>query len=219
MWRFLESIPVQDIFQKYPATYEGVIPTLCVNLNELDEPEAKASLSQDHWRICQKSTTLVSLLILSLRNPTLWVQAIVYLGLTLTRRASRGPVEFGQCVLQTYRHLHRLQMYWGGHCAEKKWVCVHITLLFHSDEVSLFSVYRLADDWLLTFDAKGAPDHCCQSKAENMLDFDDQPATEGEPSGLAAAQVFVLTLAAANHLTDTSNNPQWSGIYLWRWWE
>ncbi len=34
----------QDIFRKYPQTYEGVIPTLCANLDELDEPEAKASL-------------------------------------------------------------------------------------------------------------------------------------------------------------------------------
>ena len=34
----------QDIFRRYPSTYEGVIPTLCANLDELDEPEAKASL-------------------------------------------------------------------------------------------------------------------------------------------------------------------------------
>lgn len=34
----------QDIFRKYPSRYEGIIPTLCANLNELDEPEAKASL-------------------------------------------------------------------------------------------------------------------------------------------------------------------------------
>ena len=34
----------QDIFRKYPSTYEGVIPTLCANLDELDEPDAKASL-------------------------------------------------------------------------------------------------------------------------------------------------------------------------------
>ena len=33
----------QDIFRRYPSTYEGVIPTLCANLEELDEPEAKAS--------------------------------------------------------------------------------------------------------------------------------------------------------------------------------
>jgi len=35
---------MKDIFRKYPSTYEGVIPTLCANLEELDEPEAKASL-------------------------------------------------------------------------------------------------------------------------------------------------------------------------------
>jgi hypothetical protein len=40
----MEMISAQDIFRKYPATYEGVIPTLCSNLDELDEPEAKASL-------------------------------------------------------------------------------------------------------------------------------------------------------------------------------
>lgn len=34
----------QDIFRKYPHSYEGIIPTLCSNLDELDEPEAKASL-------------------------------------------------------------------------------------------------------------------------------------------------------------------------------
>ncbi|KAJ7765540.1 armadillo-type protein [Mycena olivaceomarginata] len=34
----------QDIFRKYPSTHEGVIPTLCSNLDELGEPEAKASL-------------------------------------------------------------------------------------------------------------------------------------------------------------------------------
>lgn len=34
----------QDIFRKYPSQYEGIIPTLCANLDELDEPEAKASL-------------------------------------------------------------------------------------------------------------------------------------------------------------------------------
>ena len=38
------TLGVQDIFRRYPMTYEGVIPTLCANLEELDEPEAKASL-------------------------------------------------------------------------------------------------------------------------------------------------------------------------------
>ncbi|KAI6010223.1 adaptin N terminal region-domain-containing protein [Pisolithus marmoratus] len=39
-----EAVVMKDIFRKYPSTYEGVIPTLCANLDELDEPEAKASL-------------------------------------------------------------------------------------------------------------------------------------------------------------------------------
>jgi len=37
-------VVMKDIFRKYPSQYEGVIPTLCANLEELDEPEAKASL-------------------------------------------------------------------------------------------------------------------------------------------------------------------------------
>ncbi|KAF7323774.1 AP complex subunit beta [Mycena kentingensis (nom. inval.)] len=37
-------VVMKDIFRKYPSTYEGVIPTLCENLEDLDEPEAKASL-------------------------------------------------------------------------------------------------------------------------------------------------------------------------------
>ncbi|WRT63541.1 uncharacterized protein IL334_000446 [Kwoniella shivajii] len=37
-------IVIKDIFRKYPHSYEGIIPTLCANLEELDEPEAKASL-------------------------------------------------------------------------------------------------------------------------------------------------------------------------------
>jgi vesicle coat complex subunit len=41
---YLSNASSQDIFRKYPSTYEGVIPTLCSNLDELDEPEAKASL-------------------------------------------------------------------------------------------------------------------------------------------------------------------------------
>ncbi len=37
-------VVIKDIFRKYPHNYEGIIPTLCSNLEELDEPEAKASL-------------------------------------------------------------------------------------------------------------------------------------------------------------------------------
>jgi AP-1 complex subunit beta-1 len=46
---------IQDIFRKYPSTYEGVIPILCSNLDELDEPEAKASLI---WIIGEYANTI-----------------------------------------------------------------------------------------------------------------------------------------------------------------
>ena len=38
-------------------------------------------------------------------------------------------------------------------------------------------------------------------------DFDDNTAMEGQPSGLAATQVFAQTPAAANLLAGTSSNP------------
>jgi AP-1 complex subunit beta-1 len=40
----MDATDEQDIFRRYPHNYEGIIPTLCANLEELDEPEAKASL-------------------------------------------------------------------------------------------------------------------------------------------------------------------------------
>lgn len=37
-------VVIKDIFRKYPNRYEGIIATLCENLEDLDEPEAKASM-------------------------------------------------------------------------------------------------------------------------------------------------------------------------------
>eukprot|EP00292_Cryptomonas_paramecium_P003004 CAMPEP_0113683024 /NCGR_PEP_ID=MMETSP0038_2-20120614/13037_1 /TAXON_ID=2898 /ORGANISM="Cryptomonas paramecium" /LENGTH=612 /DNA_ID=CAMNT_0000602255 /DNA_START=44 /DNA_END=1879 /DNA_ORIENTATION=+ /assembly_acc=CAM_ASM_000170 len=37
-------VVIRDIFRKYPGRYEGVIGTLCENLESLEEPEAKAAL-------------------------------------------------------------------------------------------------------------------------------------------------------------------------------
>mmetsp|Transcript_78628 Transcript_78628/g.163432 ORF Transcript_78628/g.163432 Transcript_78628/m.163432 type:complete len:890 (-) Transcript_78628:222-2891(-) len=38
------SVVVKDIFRKYPSRYEQVLTALCDNLEELNEPEAKASM-------------------------------------------------------------------------------------------------------------------------------------------------------------------------------
>ena len=53
----VETDDIQDIFRKYPSTYEGVIPILCSNLEELDEPEAKASLI---WIIGEYATKITN---------------------------------------------------------------------------------------------------------------------------------------------------------------
>ncbi|KAK0561203.1 hypothetical protein OC844_003332 [Tilletia horrida] len=37
-------VVIKDIFRKYPNQYEGIIATLCENLDTLDEPEAKAAM-------------------------------------------------------------------------------------------------------------------------------------------------------------------------------
>lgn len=37
-------VVIKDIFRKYPNKYESIIATLCENLEDLDEPEAKASM-------------------------------------------------------------------------------------------------------------------------------------------------------------------------------
>ncbi|KAI8096263.1 adaptin N terminal region-domain-containing protein [Halteromyces radiatus] len=37
-------VVIKNIFRKYPHQYEGILPTLCENLDTLDEPEAKAAM-------------------------------------------------------------------------------------------------------------------------------------------------------------------------------
>jgi len=37
-------VVIKDIFRKYPNKYEGIIATLCENLDSLDEPEARAAM-------------------------------------------------------------------------------------------------------------------------------------------------------------------------------
>lgn len=44
-------------------------------------------------------------------------------------------------------------------------------------------------------------------QAENLLDFDDAPTQEGQPSGLAATQILPSSPAAANFLSGASTNP------------
>lgn len=47
----------------------------------------------------------------------------------------------------------------------------------------------------------------CHTLNSQFSDFDDAPAIEGQPSGLAATEVLSQTPAAANLLAGTSTNP------------
>lgn len=55
-------VVIKDIFRKYPSNYEGIIPTLCSNLEDLDEPEAKASLIWIIGEYAEKITNSADLL-------------------------------------------------------------------------------------------------------------------------------------------------------------
>lgn len=49
------TIVTRDIFRRYPGQYEGIIPTLCQNIDALDEPESKAAMV---WIIGQFSNRI-----------------------------------------------------------------------------------------------------------------------------------------------------------------
>ncbi|EPQ30860.1 uncharacterized protein PFL1_01757 [Pseudozyma flocculosa PF-1] len=63
-------VVIKDIFRKYPSNYEGIIPTLCSNLEDLDEPEAKASLIWILGEYAEKISNSEELLALFLDNFT-----------------------------------------------------------------------------------------------------------------------------------------------------
>ena len=64
---------------------------------------------------------------------------------------------------------------------------------------------RLADDRFTA--QKALQTVVAGQQAENLLDFDDTPTQEGQPSGLAATQILPSSPAAANFLSGTSTNP------------
>ena len=58
-----ESIVViRDIFRRYPSRYEAIIPTLCSNLEELDDPAARAALIWIIGEYAEKISNAESLL-------------------------------------------------------------------------------------------------------------------------------------------------------------
>ncbi|KAH7908849.1 adaptin N terminal region-domain-containing protein [Hygrophoropsis aurantiaca] len=250
-------VVMKDIFRKYPSTYEGIIPTLCANLEELDEPEAKASLIWIIGEYADKidnADELLGIYVDSFIEESYQVQlqtltAVVKLFLKKPD-SSQGVV---QRVLTTATKdcdspdvRDRAYIYWRllstDPGAAKAVVLAHrppisiprttvspllleellgeissLASVYHKPaetfvgrgKMSADSVQRkgseLSDDRFTA--QKAFQTVVAGQQAENLLDFDDAPAQDDQPSGLAATQILPSTPAAANFLSGTSTNP------------
>ncbi|KAK0236731.1 adaptin N terminal region-domain-containing protein [Armillaria nabsnona] len=250
-------VVMKDIFRKYPSTYEGIIPTLCANLDELDEPEAKASLIWiigEYANKIDNADELLGIFVDTFTEESYPVQlqtltAVVKLFLKKPD-SSQGIV---QRVLNTATKdcdspdvRDRAYIYWRllstDPGAAKAVVLTprppisiprttvapalleellgevsSLASVYHKPEetfvgrgrVGADSVQRkgvdVSDDRFST--QKALQTVAAGQQAENLLDFDDVPETNGQPSGLAATQVLSQTPAAASLLAGTSSNP------------
>ncbi|KAF8736351.1 hypothetical protein AX14_000464 [Amanita brunnescens Koide BX004] len=249
-------VVMKDIFRKYPSTYEGVIPTLCANLDELDEPEAKASLI---WIIGEYASKidnadeLLAIFVDSFTEESYQVQlqtltAVVKLFLvkpdssqSLVQRVLNTATK--DCDSPDVRD--RAYIYWRllstDPGAAKAVVLAHRPPIsirrttvspalleeLLSEISSLASVYHKPPETFMgrgrvgaetvqrkgtDFDERLSTQKALQTVAagqqsENLLDFDDTPSADGQPSGLAATEILAKTPAAANLLAGTSSNP------------
>ncbi|KAG1821410.1 adaptin N terminal region-domain-containing protein [Suillus variegatus] len=246
-------VVMKDIFRKYPSTYEGVIPTLCANLEELDEPEAKTSLIWIIGEYADKidnADELLGIFVDSFIEESYQVQlqtltAVVKLFLKKPD-SSQGVV---QRVLNTATKdcdspdvRDRAYIYWRllstDPGAAKAVVLAHrppisiprttvspalleellgeissLASVYHKPAQTFVGHGRVGAD---SVQRKGSEISDAQKalqtvvagqQAENLLDFGDDSAQDGQPSGLAATQILPSTPAAANFLSGTSANP------------
>ncbi|KAI0052465.1 Adaptor protein complex beta subunit [Auriscalpium vulgare] len=247
-------VVMKDIFRKYPSTYEGVIPTLCANLEELDEPEAKASLIWIIGEYANKIDNADELLSIFVETFTEESYSVQLQTLTAVVKLFLYKPDTSQAIVQSVLNTatkdcdspdvrDRAYIYWRllstDPGAAKSVVLAHrppITLprttvapaLLNEligEISSLASVYQkpaetfigqgrvgidsvqrkndLADDRQST--QKALATVAAGQQSENLLDFDDEPASD-QPTGLAATQVL-QTPAAVNLLQGTSSNP------------
>ncbi|KAL0952772.1 hypothetical protein HGRIS_007000 [Hohenbuehelia grisea] len=249
-------VVMKDIFRKYPSTYEGIIPTLCANLDELDEPEAKASLIWIIGEYADKIDNADELLGIFVDTFTEESYPVQLQTLTAVVKLFLKKPDSSQGVVQRVLNTatkdcdspdvrDRAYIYWRllstDPGAAKAVVLAHrppisiprttvapalleellgeissLASVYHKPEetfvgrgrVGADSVQRKVDIGEDQFSAqKALQTVAAGQQAENLLDFDDEPAGEGQPSGLAATQVLSSTPAAASLLAGTSANP------------
>ncbi|KNZ72419.1 Beta-adaptin-like protein C [Termitomyces sp. J132] len=233
-------VVMKDIFRKYPSTYEGVIPTLCGNRDELDEPEAKASLiwiigeyankidnadellvifvdsfTEESYPVQLQTLTAVRVLTTVTKDcdsPDVRDRAYIYWRLLSTDPGAAKAVVLAHgppiSTPRTTVSPALLEELLGEISA---WLAYTINRKKHllGEDGSVLMQYgretSVANDRSST--KKALQTVAAGQQAENLLyDFDDAPAVDEEPSGLAATQVFAQTPAAANLLAGTSSN-------------
>ncbi|KAI5121474.1 hypothetical protein M0805_003930 [Coniferiporia weirii] len=247
---------MKDIFRKYPSTYEGVIPTLCANLDELDEPEAKASLIWIIGEYASKIDNADELLGIFVESFTEEAYPVQLQTLTAVVKLYMNKPDSAQGLVQRVLDTatkdcdspdvrDRAYIYWRllstDPAAAKSVILAHrppISLArttvsaalldeLLSEISSLASVYhkppetfigrgRFGAEAMQKLTEKGQDEDISTRKAlqtvaagqqaENLLDFDDAAAEDGQPTGLAAT-TLTTTPAAANLLAGTSSNP------------
>ncbi|KAL4080674.1 armadillo-type protein [Scleroderma citrinum] len=214
-------VVMKDIFRKYPSTYEGVTPILCVNLEELGELEAEASLiwisgeyaekinSADELSIFVELQTLTAVVKLFLKkpdssqgvvqrtdSPDVRDRAYVYWRLLSTDpEPTIPPISIPPTTVSPAL----LEEFLGGVSSlESVYHKPAETFIGHG-RIGVDSVQRkgseLSDNQ--AFARKAFRTVVAGHQAENLLDFDDMPAQEG-PSGLAATQILPSSPATAN---------------------
>ncbi|KAJ7147265.1 adaptin N terminal region-domain-containing protein [Mycena filopes] len=254
-----ESVVVmKDIFRKYPSTYEGVIPTLCSNLDELDEPEAKASLI---WIIGEYANkidnadellnifvetfveesysvqlqTLTAVVKLFLKKPDS-SQAIVQLVLNKATKDCDSPdvrdrayiywrllstdPGAAKAVVLAYRPPISIPRTTVAPALLEELLgeVSNLSSVYHKPAETFVGLGRVGVDSVQQKGANFADDEQFSTKkalqtvaagqqAENLLDFGDDLATDGQPTGLAATDVLAQTPGAANLMSGMSSNP------------
>jgi len=248
-------VVMKDIFRRYPATYEGVIPTLCANLEELDEPEAKASLIWIIGEYASKIENADELLGIFVDTFTEEAYAVQLQTLTAVVKLFLKKPDSAQGLVQRVLDRatkdcdspdvrDRAYIYWRllstDPGAAKTVILANrppislprttispalleellgeistLASVYHKPAETFVGRGRIGADSVKK-SPEGAEDEVSTRKAlqtvaagqqaENLLDFDDEPSDEGQPSGLAAT-TLTSTPAAASLLAGTSANP------------
>ncbi|KAG5333558.1 hypothetical protein C0989_005404 [Termitomyces sp. Mn162] len=233
-------VVMKDIFRKYPSTYEGVIPTLCGNRDELDEPEAKASLIWIIGEYANKIDNADELLVIFVDSfteesypdcdsPDVRDRAYIYWRLLSTDPgAAKAVVLAHGPPISTPRTtvspalleelLGEISAWLVYTINRKKHLLGEdgLVLMQYGRETKRMIVLRRRRHSKLSPPDSKRRTYCMCFKARVFAlfaidgvrdkDFDDAPAVDEEPSGLAATQVFAQTPAAANLLAGTSSN-------------